>query len=49
MAMAALGASTDLTKLKKLGPRPAVLALGLWGWLLVGCGSAVGVLHRIFS
>jgi len=36
MAMAALGVSTHLSAIRKAGARPLLLALILFGWLLVG-------------
>lgn len=36
MAMTALGAETNIEKFKKAGARPFVLALILYGWLLLG-------------
>lgn len=36
MAMTALGAETNIEKFKKAGAKPFVLALVLYGWLLVG-------------
>ena len=44
MAMAALGLDTDLDKIRKLGPRPLVLAAALWAWLLLGVGGVARVL-----
>lgn len=36
MAMTALGAETNIEKFKKAGARPFVLALILYGWLMIG-------------
>ena len=38
MAMAALGLSTHLSAIRKAGVKPLLLALILFGWLLVGGG-----------
>lgn len=48
MAMAALGLDTDLGKIRKLGPRPVVLAATLWAWLLFGVGGMARLLVVIF-
>lgn len=47
MAMAALGLDTDLNKIRKLGPRPLLLAAALWAWLLLGVGSVVRILVAV--
>lgn len=36
MAMAALGLTTHLSAIRKAGARPLLLALGLFGWLVLG-------------
>lgn len=35
-AMAALGIESDFQEIRKLGPKPILLATMLWGWLAVG-------------
>lgn len=44
MAMGALGFDTDLRKIRELGPRPIVLAMALWAWLLFGVGAVAKLL-----
>jgi uncharacterized integral membrane protein (TIGR00698 family) len=36
VAMAALGIESDFQEIRKLGPKPLLLAAILWGWLAVG-------------
>ena len=43
-AMAALGLETRLAKLKALGPRPLLLALLLWFWLM---GAGLGLIRLL--
>jgi len=35
-AMAALGIDSDFNEIRKLGSKPLILAVSLWGWLAVG-------------
>lgn len=49
MAMAALGLTTHVSALRRAGPRPLLLALLLFGWLLGG-GLAINlVVHRLLG
>lgn len=47
MAMAALGLTTHLSALKKAGVKPLLMALMLFGWLIVG-GGAINLLVHAF-
>ena len=39
MAMAALGLTTHVSALKKAGAKPLLMALMLFGWLIIGGGA----------
>ncbi|NBC99807.1 YeiH family putative sulfate export transporter [Atlantibacter hermannii] len=47
MAMAALGLTTHVSALKKAGARPLVMALILFGWLIIGGGAINLAVHHL--
>lgn len=49
MAMAALGLSTHLGAIRKAGPKPLLLALILFGWLVVGGGVINRSVHALIN
>nr|WP_318380971.1 YeiH family putative sulfate export transporter [uncultured Enterobacter sp.] len=49
MAMAALGLTTHVSALKKAGAKPLLMALGLFGWLIVGGGVINLLVHHLIA
>lgn len=49
MAMAALGLTTHVSALKKAGAKPLLMALVLFGWLIVGGGVINVVVHTLLA
>ncbi|WP_312978417.1 YeiH family protein [Atlantibacter sp.] len=47
MAMAALGLTTHINALKKAGAKPLVMALMLFGWLIIGGGAINLAVHHL--
>lgn len=47
MAMAALGLTTHVSALKKAGAKPLVMALMLFGWLIIGGGAINLAVHHL--
>ncbi|WP_313110324.1 YeiH family protein [Atlantibacter sp.] len=47
MAMAALGLTTHVSALKKAGAKPLVMALILFGWLMIGGGAINLAIHQL--
>jgi uncharacterized integral membrane protein (TIGR00698 family) len=45
-AMGALGIDSDFKEIRKLGPKPLLLALTLWGWLVFG---GLGIARFFYS
>jgi uncharacterized membrane protein YadS len=44
--MGALGIDSDFKEIRKLGPKPLLLALTLWGWLVFG---GLGIARFFYS
>ena len=49
MAMTALGAETSIEKFKKAGPKPFLLALVLFVWLLAGGYALAKYLYPVLA